>query len=235
MPDAAWPHSGASVTMPKCPRCDNELREVMVATDLNTRTAVEACLDGCAGIWVGKEDLLAGLQAASSEDLLRIQEGGDERGGTRFDFLEVDEARRRGPKIVLTPEQLAKYIACLRCGREMMRYRWNVTSPVILDECPDGHGIWIDAGEIMQMRQVLQIDTDAASPHSEASLATLDAAHQADIHARLTDVKRQFEHDVARRSRDGGPAGLATRRRAGRTGDDSPLTWLFGVLFDRQW
>lgn len=204
--------------MPKCPRCDSELRGVTVAATSGLRTAVEACVDGCAGIWVGRENLRAGLHAATCEDLLRIQQG-DEHWASRFDFLEVDQARRRGPKTVLTPEQLAKYIACLRCGREMMRYRWNLTSAVILDECPDGHGIWIDAGEIMQMRQFLQADT-------------MDESHQADVRAQLSEAKRQFELDALRR-RDIGTATPPGPRQVGAP--DSPLSWLFGVLFDKEW
>jgi Zn-finger nucleic acid-binding protein len=190
--------------MSKCPRCDSELREVVVNTSTGSRTAVEACLDGCAGIWVGKEDLLAGLQPAMSDELLSLQSGAAEQHTTRFDFLEVEEARRCGPKVVLTPELLEKYIQCIRCGKEMMRYRWNLTSVVILDECPDGHGIWIDAGEIMQMRQFLQVE--------EA-----DSAKQDDVRARLAQVKAEYE--------------LNARRCGRHLNGDSPLSWLFGILF----
>lgn len=189
--------------MPVCPRCRKMLREVVVTADSGGRTAVEACLEGCAGIWVGKEDLEAGLQPPMSDELLQIQEGSTEEHSTRWDFLEVEKARRSGPKIVLTPEQLQAYIRCIRCGREMSRYRWNVTSPVILDECPDGHGIWIDAGEIMQMRQCLQADM-------------ADSSKRAELRARLGGV--EAEYDLR--------AGRATERPA----EESFLTWFFGLL-----
>ncbi|HUT74591.1 MAG TPA: zf-TFIIB domain-containing protein [Armatimonadota bacterium] len=193
--------------MATCPRCGNLLREVLVTVGAETRTAVEACLDGCAGIWVGREDLVAGLQPAMSDDLLRVQEGTAEPRSTRWDFLEVEEARRCGPKIVLRPEQLEPYIRCVRCGREMDRYRWNMTSPVVLDECRDGHGIWIDAGEIMQMRQFFQ--ADAADP-----------VKRDDLRGRLAEVRAQYERAV--------PRDHPHR-------DHSPLGWLFGVLFDNDW
>jgi Zn-finger nucleic acid-binding protein len=195
--------------MAKCPRCDSMLREVVVTTATSARTAIEACLDGCGGIWVGREDLLAGLQPSTSDELLHIQQGTTEDRNTRWDFLEVEEARRCGPKIVLTPEQLEKYIQCIRCGKEMMRYRWNVTSPVILDECPAGHGIWIDAGEIMQMRQFTQADT-------------ADPAKQAEIRQRLVGVKQEYERRARRDAFDD-------------ASDTSPLGWLFGILFDKRW
>ncbi len=188
--------------MPKCPRCGDLLREVLATTERGTRTAVEACLDGCAGVWVGREDLLAGLQPAMADELLQVQEGSAERRTTRWDFLEVEEARRAGPKIVLTPEQIEQYIACIRCGKEMRRYRWNMTSAVILDECPDGHGIWIDAGEIMQMRQCLQADA-------------ADTTKRDDIKAQLAAVKAEYDVNASRRHRPGG---------------ESFVSWLFGVL-----
>lgn len=195
--------------MAKCPRCDNLLREVLVTTSRGTRTAVEACLDGCAGIWVGREDVLAGLQPTTSDELLEVQGGQSTAPArTRWDFLEVEQARRCGPKVVLSPEQLEQYIKCVRCGREMMRYRWNMTSSVILDECPDGHGIWIDAGEVMQMRQFLQVET-------------ADTSKQGDVRRRLADAKMEWER--------------AARERNLRHRRDSPLRWLFGVLFDEDW
>lgn len=189
--------------MPKCPRCENELREVLVTTASATRTAIEACLDGCAGIWVGSEDLAAGLEPPVSDELLQLQSRCAPDAATRWDFLEVEQARRRGPRVVLTPEQLEKYIQCIRCGREMMRYRWNMTSPVILDECPDGHGIWIDAGETMQMRQFHQADV-------------ADPTKRADLRARLAQVQLEYA-----RTAD------ADIRRPAR---ESFLTWLFGIL-----
>jgi Zn-finger nucleic acid-binding protein len=189
--------------MPQCPRCGQILREVLATTSPGTRTAVEACLDGCAGIWVGREDLLAGLQPAMSDELLQVQEGAAAACNTRWDFLEVEEARRRGPKIVLKPEQLEQYIRCIRCGKQMNRYRWNMTSSVILDECPDGHGIWIDAGEIMQMRQVLQADM-------------ADSSKRGDVRARLAGVEAAYD--------------AGARRAPRRPADESFLTWLLGVL-----
>ena len=189
--------------MPQCPRCGRILREVLATTSAGARTAVEACLDGCAGIWVGREDLLAGLQPVMSDELVSVQAGTTAPCNTRWDFLEVEEARRRGPKIVLTPEQLEQYIRCIRCGKQMNRYRWNMTSSVILDECPDGHGIWLDAGEVMQMRQVLQADV-------------ADTNTRSDLRGRLADAKLEYERRARRDPRR----------------ENSPLGRLFDALFD---
>lgn len=193
--------------MPVCPRCSNVLREVLVTTSKGTRTTIEACLDGCTGIWVGREDLAAGLQPAMSDELVRVQQGSTQTPDTRWEFLEVDRARRRGPKIVLTPEQIEQYIRCVRCGQMMNRYRWNMTSQVILDECPQGHGIWFDAGEIMQMRQALQADV-------------VEPGTRDDLRARLAQARLEYE---SRTPRD------TLHRR------ESPFSWLFGILFDSDW
>jgi Zn-finger nucleic acid-binding protein len=37
---------------------------------------------------------------------------------------------------------------CPICGREMDRARFAATSDVVLDACPQGHGVWLDAGAL---------------------------------------------------------------------------------------
>jgi hypothetical protein len=37
---------------------------------------------------------------------------------------------------------------CPRCGRKMRLVRLAGASPVEVDRCPAGHGVWLDAGEL---------------------------------------------------------------------------------------
>jgi hypothetical protein len=40
----------------------------------------------------------------------------------------------------------------------MVRYRWNYTSPVTLDQCENGHGTWVDGGEVQAMEEYEEQD-----------------------------------------------------------------------------
>lgn len=39
-------------------------------------------------------------------------------------------------------------IACPQCGREMEQREYARVSQVLIDACPDGHGVWLDRGEL---------------------------------------------------------------------------------------
>ena len=40
---------------------------------------------------------------------------------------------------------------CPRCGKRMEKVAMGEPSPVVIDRCPRGHGLWFDAGELGQV------------------------------------------------------------------------------------
>jgi len=44
-------------------------------------------------------------------------------------------------------ETLAR-VSCPRCAREMDRRRYGLGSQIVIDECAQGCGIWLDGGEL---------------------------------------------------------------------------------------
>jgi Zn-finger nucleic acid-binding protein len=86
---------------------------------------VDACDKSCAGIWLDACDMEAGLDV--TDDLQQVV----------LSRCYLPDCRQ--PAL------------CPICGERMLRYRWNYTSPVTLDQCPEGHGIWIDGGEVQEM------------------------------------------------------------------------------------
>jgi Zn-finger nucleic acid-binding protein len=39
-------------------------------------------------------------------------------------------------------------VACLKCGRETERREYARVSQVLIDACPDGHGLWLERGAL---------------------------------------------------------------------------------------
>ena len=109
-----------------CPRCGQMLSGQIVATG-SGKVTVDVCTTGCGGIWVDNTDIAAGIDVSDDLQSLHVTPS-------------------------LTPD-LSQPVACPVCEQTMIRYRWNYTSPVSLDQCPDGHGTWIDAGEVQAMEQ----------------------------------------------------------------------------------
>jgi Zn-finger nucleic acid-binding protein len=107
-----------------CPRCSVPMSPHTVLAGPNA-VLIDTCATSCAGIWLDSGDLETGLDV--TDDLQQL---------------------------VLTREYLPdcrQPAGCPICSQQMHRYRWNYTSPVTLDQCPDGHGIWIDGGEVQEM------------------------------------------------------------------------------------
>lgn len=128
-----------------CPRCDLAMTTRTIATPAAV-VLVDVCTTGCAGIWLDAHDMQMGLDV--SDDLQQIP----------VSRSYLPDTRQPAP--------------CPLCKATMQRYRWNYQSPVTLDQCPDGHGTWIDGGEVQGMEEF--------EAHE-----TLPAAKQASLRARL--------------------------------------------------
>ena len=136
-----------------CPRCEQQLRRVRVPIE-QASAIIEVCYGGCGGLWLGPEDLAAGLTLTGSDCLLDLQVAASGPGASRWEMLELTAGACPARAVV----DLEKWLNCIYCSRGMLRYRWNGTSQVVLDECPSGCGIWVDGGEIQAMRQFQQAE-----------------------------------------------------------------------------
>jgi Zn-finger nucleic acid-binding protein len=45
-------------------------------------------------------------------------------------------------------QKAGRVLPCPRCGAEMEKREYARCSQVLIDACPAGHGVWLDAGEI---------------------------------------------------------------------------------------
>ena len=61
-------------------------------------------------------------------------------------------------------EEALPLIDCPRCGVRMERRRYGLGSQTVIDACPDGHGLWLDRGELEALERFycLLYTSDAA-------------------------------------------------------------------------
>ena len=111
----------------KCPACYNELSELQVG-----ELRVDVCHEGCGGIWFDPFELQQVDDAADSagEPLLEIR---------RDESVQVDPSRKR---------------ECPRCqGIKLHRHFFSARRRVQVDQCPNCGGYWLDAGELVLIRE----------------------------------------------------------------------------------
>ncbi len=109
----------------KCPRDATTLDR-----DVREGIEVDIC-PACAGLWLEPGELQA-LEEAYVEQGKRIPPPHDEM----THGLQMAEERNSAPT------------TCPRCGSENAREEYGLASRVLVDRCPNGHGLWLDKGEL---------------------------------------------------------------------------------------
>jgi len=109
-----------------CPVCTRVLTTITAG-----RITVDACKGGCGGLWFDRYELMRVDESdeATGEELLEIERDPD---------LDVDLSKRLNcPK---SPEFV------------MMRHFFSAKRQVVVDECPDCGGHWLNPGELRTIR-----------------------------------------------------------------------------------
>lgn len=92
---------------------------------------VDACQDGCGGIWF---------------DAFELQRADEESEAAGEGLLQV----RRDPRVIVDASRKRE---CPRCnGIKLQRHFFSAQRRVEVDECPNCGGYWLDAGELAQIR-----------------------------------------------------------------------------------
>jgi len=118
----------------KCPACENVLT-LMVAGDIT----VNVCEMGCGGMWFDA-----------------------------FEFEKVDEPHESAGEALLQVERNPNGMVdtdakrpCPKCeGVAMQRHFASVKKRVEVDECPGCGGVWLDAGELADIRDQFPSDEE---------------------------------------------------------------------------
>ena len=125
----------------KCPRDGSALTEQQYEASVS----VDAC-GMCGGVWLDRGELEA------------IQEHRDR-----------DHARDlvRLPDLLGAIGAHAGPTACPKCGTTMETGEYAHCSRVLVDVCPDGHGMWLDGGELRALEVFFEKAKDEANTEDE--------------------------------------------------------------------
>ena len=134
---------------PVCPSCEVQLHRVEGGKGCHRCSR-------CSGLWLTDEFLQLALQADESQ-IRSILSG---QSGTHT-FSRSPEMR-----------------ACPGCTRAMENYPFGYQSGIWVDGCPDGHGVWLDAGELRLIRDYQERQRGPLSSEDRARMAAafLDGA-----------------------------------------------------------
>ena len=110
----------------QCPACHDELREVTAGG-----LTVDVCREGCGGIWFDNFELQK-VDQASELNLERFLAMDRDPGS------KVDRATRRH---------------CPRCQQILLMRHGYGGCQVQVDSCPECGGVWLDSGELAQIRK----------------------------------------------------------------------------------
>jgi len=102
---------------------------------LESEVDVEIC-PICGGIWLSENEIAA-LQTAHARDR---HDDEDDLEPVRAAYeMAADEQQAPGP--------------CPICGDPLVHKEYAYTSQVVVDTCPNGHGLWLNRGELERLER----------------------------------------------------------------------------------
>ncbi len=116
----------------RCPRDGTELKARIYEADVE----IDEC-PKCRGTFLDEGELER-IQAAIEKDHSRAM-------SRPVDSVREEHEAER--------EEAQPLVSCLKCGAQMERRRYGLGSQTVIDVCPQGHGLWLDGGELEQLEQ----------------------------------------------------------------------------------
>jgi len=117
-----------------CPKCAGKLQKKTVEG-----IEVDSCFV-CEGIW---------FDACELEEVIK-------RDSKDFNFIDVGKEEYDGKEAAFLKNELdAKKSKCPRCtdGTLLVKSEYKGKNKINIDVCPKGHGVWLDGGEIEEIRK----------------------------------------------------------------------------------
>jgi Zn-finger nucleic acid-binding protein len=85
----------------------------------------------------------------------------------------------------------AKTVLCPKCTKAMRLLNYSYDSGVIIDRCPSGHGVWVDAGELEKIQAYHEEWQREAPKHRDAWMKLVrDLKENPDLSRAKENAKR---------------------------------------------
>ncbi|HNX75985.1 MAG TPA: zf-TFIIB domain-containing protein [Candidatus Rifleibacterium sp.] len=149
-----------------CPACGKALETVQVG-----ETELEACVNGCGGIWFDAAEL---FRLDSSE------EGADDPVLQKLLSFETPRDADNRDKIT-----------CIKCGIKMKRHEYRENAGIFVDTCYGCGGLWLDGGELKELRESQAVQLSNKEREQMAK----------DFARKVQDDKRRIKEEAERRLR----------------------------------
>ena len=149
----------------ECPACHRTLTSMSAGG-----VELDVCRDGCGGIWF------------DAFELRKLDEPNENAGDELLGL-----ARTTATKV----DQTVPY-DCPKCADHvvMMRHFFSAKRGVTVDECPECGGVWLDIGELRQIRDEY--------PSEEARRQAADAYFNEAFGGQLAAAKAETDEQLAR-------------------------------------
>lgn len=114
----------------QCPRCESS---TFIEKDYE-QTQIDVC-QNCQGTWLDEKEIL---------DIVSIA---DKTFSEEFIQKTISQSFSGVPK-----HEQDKELLCPKCSTTMSAINYEVSSGVIIDRCPNGHGLWFDKDELEKVQ-----------------------------------------------------------------------------------
>lgn len=162
-----------------CPRCAVPMHEESYEGELLDRCA------SCRGSWLSRERLGA---------ILEVRE--------RRHTPEELEAFRQSRAAEARTDDTSAPLPCPACEGEMARSHHHYAAEVMVDRCREGHGFWLDAGELEHIQLAVEEEEDRLTVRIQEEGLVYDDSASRELIREEKAYKRGL-WDWFRRSRHG--------------------------------
>ncbi len=112
-----------------CPKCEAELKH-----ETYEKVQIDRC-PKCRGTWLDEGELIAIVDTKEEKFSAHLIE---EAINTAFTGVPEDEKR--------------SVERCPKCSKAMQAVNYAYNSGVVIDRCPDSHGVWLDGTELEKVQ-----------------------------------------------------------------------------------
>ena len=151
----------------KCPKCSNDL-----VHEIYEGIEIDRCTE-CSGTWLDEDELPKILESREEKFDEKLIE---ETFTLAFAGVPHDENR--------------SIERCPKCNKAMKAINYNYSSGIIIDRCPDDHGVWLDANELDSIQAYFEKNQDDFEKNKEAWMELAESSKSSQFDLRSENDQR---------------------------------------------